>query len=205
MSELIVPLQLQDDGGAVDWVLTQQNVPYAGALGTPLGSVLGFVVVYIVDKAAVSSTLNRILDRRGVNEHARKSLMKIVTLTMAFVALGAGLTLAGLGNILQPFAAIGAAATLAIDFTMQGVIANFVTDIFIFVDKPSHINNWTEWDGNAGIAEDIPLRVTCARTFGNEPLTVPNSQLIDDVIENPAAKDKLCLQVPFGIGYSDDI
>ncbi|EMA00168.1 mechanosensitive ion channel family protein [Haloferax denitrificans] len=205
MNALALPLQLQGDGGAVGRLLTQQNVPYAETLGTLLGLVVGFAVVYIVGKAVVSSALNRVLDRRGADEHAKKPLMKIATLVVAFVALGAGFAFAGLGNILQSLATIGAAATLAIGFAMQDVIANFVAGIFIFTDKPFRINDWIEWDGNSGVVEDISFRVTRVRTFDNELLTVPNSQLTDGVIKNPVAKDKLRLQVPFGIGYDDDI
>ncbi|KAB1194608.1 mechanosensitive ion channel [Haloferax sp. MBLA0076] len=205
MSVYTLPLQLQGDGGAIGRVLAQQSIPYAGILGTLLGFVVGFVVVYIVGKALLSSILRRILDRRGADEHAQKPLMKVVTLVVAFVALGAGFALAGLGNILQSLATIGAAATLAIGFALQDVIANFVAGIFIFTDKPFRINDWIEWDGNSGVVEDISFRVTRVRTFDNELLTVPNSQLTDGVIKNPVAKDKLRLQVPFGIGYDDDI
>ncbi|MFC7129790.1 mechanosensitive ion channel family protein [Haloferax chudinovii] len=205
MNALALPLQLQGDGGTIGRLLTQQNVPYAETLGTLLGLVLGFAVIYIVGKAVVSSALNRVLDRRGADEHAKKPLMKIATLVVAFVALAAGFAFAGLGNILQSLATIGAAATLAIGFAMQDVIANFVAGIFIFTDKPFRINDWIEWDGNSGVVEDISFRVTRVRTFDNELLTVPNSQLTDGVIKNPVAKDKLRLQVPFGIGYDDDI
>ncbi|CQR50350.1 MULTISPECIES: mechanosensitive ion channel family protein [Haloferax] len=205
MNGLALPLQLQGDGGAVGRFLAQQNVPYPETLGTLLGFVLGFAVVYIVGKAVVSSLLNRVLDRRGAEEHAKKPLMKVATLVVAFVALGFGFGFAGLGNFLQSLATIGAAATLAIGFAMQDVIANFVAGIFIFTDKPFRINDWIEWDGNSGVVEDISFRVTRVRTFDNELLTVPNSQLTDGVIKNPVAKDKLRLQVPFGISYDDDI
>jgi len=88
---------------------------------------------------------------------------------------------------------------------MQDVIANFVAGVFIFTDKPFRIGDWIEWDGNSGVVEDISLRVTRVRTFDNELLTVPNSQLTDGVIKNPVAKDKLRLKFLFGIGYDDDI
>ncbi|KAB1188761.1 MULTISPECIES: mechanosensitive ion channel family protein [Haloferax] len=205
MNLFALPLQLQGDGGAIGRILAQQNIPYAGTLGAILGFIVGFAVVYIVGKAVLSSILSRVLDRRDAGEHAKKPLMKIVSLIVAFVALGAGFALAGLGNILQSLATIGAAATLAIGFALQDVIANFVAGIFIFTDKPFRINDWIEWDGNSGVVEDISFRVTRVRTFDNELLTVPNSQLTDGVIKNPVAKDKLRLQVPFGIGYDDDI
>ncbi|ELZ91403.1 putative mechanosensitive ion channel [Haloferax mucosum ATCC BAA-1512] len=205
MNTLALPLQLQGDGGAIGRFLATQNIPYAQLLGTILGFGIGFAVVYIVGKAVLSSIVSRMLDRRGADTHAKKPLMKIVTLVTAFVALGAGFGFAGLGNFLQSIATIGAAATLAIGFAMQDVIANFVAGIFIFTDRPFRIDDWIEWDGNSGVVEDISFRVTRVRTFDNELLTVPNSQLTNGVIKNPVAKDKLRLQVPFGIGYDDDI
>ena len=53
--------------------------------------------------------------------------------------------------------------------------------------------------------EDISFRETRVQPFDNELLTVPNSQLTDGVIKNPVAKGQLRVQVPFGIGYDDDI
>jgi small-conductance mechanosensitive channel len=88
---------------------------------------------------------------------------------------------------------------------MQDVIKNFVSGVFIFTDRPFKIGDWIEWDGESGIVEDISFRVSRVRTFDNELLTVPNSQLTDGVVKNPVAKDKLRLKVPFGIGYDDDI
>jgi small-conductance mechanosensitive channel len=58
---------------------------------------------------------------------------------------------------------------------------------------------------NSGIVEDISFRVSRVRTFDNELLTVPNSQLTNGVIKNPVAKDTLRLKMPFGIGYDDDV
>ncbi|MFB6159562.1 MAG: mechanosensitive ion channel domain-containing protein, partial [Haloferacaceae archaeon] len=74
---------------------------------------------------------------------------------------------------------------------MQDVIANFVAGVFIFTDRPFRIGDWIEWDGYSGIVEDISLRVTRVRTFDNELLTVPNSNLTDGVIKNPVAKEQL--------------
>jgi len=113
--------------------------------------------------------------------------------------------MAGFGNFLTALATVGAAATLAIGFALQDVLKNFAAGVFIFTDKPFRIGDWIEWDGNAGVVEDISLRVTRVRTFDNELLTVPNSNLTDDVIKNPVAKDQLRLKFLFGIGYGDDI
>jgi small-conductance mechanosensitive channel len=128
---------------------------------------------------------------------------------VAFLVLFAGVTVAfgaaGYQGFLRSLATIAAAATLAIGFALQDVIKNFVAGVFIYTDKPFRIGDWIEWQGNSGVVEDISFRVTRVRTFDNELLTVPNSNLTDGVIKNPVAKDQLRLKFMFGIGYDDDI
>jgi small-conductance mechanosensitive channel len=177
----------------------------ADAVGGAIVFLIAFVVIYAAGKVILSPVINRLLERRDLDEHARRPLRRIVSIVLVFVAISAAFGLAGFGNFLQSLATVAAAATLAIGFAMQDVLKNFVAGVFIYTDKPFRIGDWIEWDGNAGIVEDISLRVSRVRTFDNELLTVPNSQLTDGVIKNPVAKDKLRLKFVFGIGYDDDI
>ncbi|MEF8841762.1 MAG: mechanosensitive ion channel family protein [Haloarculaceae archaeon] len=179
----------------------------ADPLGIAVMFVLTFVVIYVVGRALVLPVTNRVLRSRGLEDHARKPLTKVVFLVVVFAAVAIAFGAAGLGNFLTALATIGAAATLAIGFAMQDVLKNFVAGVFIYTDQPFRIGDWIEWDDGtySGVVEDISLRVTRVRTFDNELLTVPNSQLTDDVIKNPVAKDNLRLKFVFGIGYDDDI
>ncbi|MCD2202244.1 mechanosensitive ion channel family protein [Halobacterium sp. KA-6] len=178
---------------------------YAGAVTQFLYFVAAFVAIYLVGKVVVRPLFDRVLRRRDLDAHARKPLQKLVNFAVVFVAISVAFGFAGYGNFLTSLATIAAAATLAVGFAMQDVIKNFVAGVFIYTDEPFRVDDWIEWDGNAGVVEDISLRVTRVRTFDNELLTVPNSNLTDDVIKNPVAKDKLRQQFLFGIGYDDDI
>ncbi|GAA0279296.1 mechanosensitive ion channel family protein [Halobacterium noricense] len=178
---------------------------YAGAVTQFLYFVAAFVTIYLVGKVVVRPLFDRVLRRRDLDAHARKPLQKLVNFAVVFVAISVAFGFAGYGNFLTSLATIAAAATLAVGFAMQDVIKNFVAGVFIYTDEPFRVDDWIEWDGNAGVVEDISLRVTRVRTFDNELLTVPNSNLTDDVIKNPVAKDKLRQQFLFGIGYDDDI
>ncbi|WP_251344168.1 mechanosensitive ion channel family protein [Haloplanus halophilus] len=191
--------------GAIARFLSESGVPYADAIGSAIVFVVVLAVVYVVGRAAIIPLVDRVLDSRGLEKHARKPLRKLTLLLVVFVGVAVAFGFAGYGDFLQSLATVAAAATLAIGFAMQDVIANFVAGVFIFTDKPFKIGDWIEWDGNSGIVEDISFRVTRVRTFDNELLTVPNSHLTDGVIKNPVAKGQLRLQVPFGIGYDDDI
>ena len=185
--------------------LADAGIPAASALGSAITFVVAFILLYLGSKVFALPIVRRFLNRRDLDEHARRPLLKLASIVLTFVAIAVAFTFAGFGNILTAIATVGAAATLAIGFAMQDVLSNFVAGIFIYTDKPFKIGDWIEWDGNSGVVEDISLRVTRVKTFDNELLTVPNSQLTDGVIKNPVAKDKLRLKFTFGIGYDDDI
>ena len=166
---------------------------------------LAFVVAYLVGKRAVLPLLNRVLNARNLDRHAKTPIQKVVWLLYLFVAITIAFGVAGYDDFLRSLATIAAAATLAIGFAMQDVLKNFVSGVFIFTEKPFKIGDWIEWDGNSGVVEDISLRITRLRTFDNELLTVPNSQLTDSVVKNPVDADTLRLKFVFGIGYDDDV
>jgi small-conductance mechanosensitive channel len=192
-------------GGFISRFLAQNGVPYADTIGGLVSFVVAFVVIYLVGRAILFPLLDRVFEARGLETHAIRPLKKVAGVLVVFVAIAVAFGFAGYGNFLTSLATIAAAATLAIGFAMQDVIKNFVAGVFIFTDRPFKIGDWIEWDDQSGIVEDISFRVSRVRTFDNELLTVPNSQLTDGVVKNPVAKDKLRLQVPFGIGYDDDI
>ncbi len=198
----MIPLQ------ANTWIARQLadfGIPAADAVGSALSFIVAFLALYLASKIFILPVVHRFLGRRDLDEHAKRPLLKLASIVLTFVAIAFAFTFAGFGNILTAIATVGAAATLAIGFAMQDVLSNFVAGIFIYTDRPFRIGDWIEWDGNSGVVEDISLRVTRVRTFDNELLTVPNSQLTDGVIKNPVAKDKLRLKFVFGIGYDDDI
>ena len=186
-------------------LLSGLGVPAAGSIASAAVFVVVFVLVYVLGKAIVLPIVDRSLKSRDLDTHARRPLKKVVSIGIVFVAISVAFGMAEYGNFLQSLATIAAAATLAIGFAMQDVIKNFVAGVFIYTDKPFRIGDWIEWDGNSGVVEDISLRVSRVRTFDNELLTVPNSNLTDGVIKNPVAKEQLRLKFLFGIGYDDDI
>jgi small-conductance mechanosensitive channel len=196
---------LQGGGGTIARALAENGIPYADALGSAIAFVVALAVVYLVGRTLLLPLIDRVMDAQDLETHAKKPLRKLTMVVVVFAGITVAFGFAGYGDFLQSLATVAAAATLAIGFAMQNVIANFVAGVFIFTDKPFRIGDWIEWDGNSGIVEDISFRVTRVRTFDNELLTVPNANLTDDVIKNPVAKGQLRLQVPFGIGYDDDV
>lgn len=169
--------------------------------------IVAFGILVFVGRVVVLPLIERAFDRRELELHAQRPLMKIAWFGVLFVAVAVAFGFAGFGNFLTSLATIAAAAALAIGIAMQSVISNFVAGVFIFTEKPFRIGDWIEWNQGeySGVVEDISLRVTRVRTFDNELITVPNSALTNNELKNPVAKDKLRQKFVFGIGYDDDI
>lgn len=200
---MIGPAQLS--GGPIGDLLAGVGIPFAAFLGSVIAFVIVFVIVYYGGKAVLNPVLTRGMDRRGLDKHAKQPVRKLTAAVILFVAIAAAFGAAGFTSFLQSLATIAAAGTLAIGFALKDVIKNFVAGIFIYTDGPFRIGDWIEWDDHSGVVEDISLRVTRVRTFDNELLTVPNSTLTDGVIKNPVEGDMLRRTFVFGIGYEDDI
>jgi small-conductance mechanosensitive channel len=177
----------------------------ADAAAAAVVFVVVFLAIYVASKLAVLPLIERLLQRREIDEHVRKPLILLIYGVTLFFGLALAFSLAGLGNILVALSTVTAAATLAVGFAMQDVLKNFVAGVFIYTDEPFRTGDWIEWEGNAGYIEDISLRVSRVRTFDNEHLTVPNSQLTDGVIKNYDKNRTLRVKFTFRISFEDDI
>ena len=178
---------------------------YPGILGAIGTFLVAFVVVYLVGRVVVVPLVKRAMKARGFNETIRSLAEDVLAALVLFAALAVALALAGFGTFLAAFATIGGALALALGFAAQDLVGNFVAGVFILKDKPFEVGDWIERDDIVGRVEDIDLRVTTVRTFDNEKITVPNSELADNPVKNPVAYDKLRQKFVFGIGYDDDI
>lgn len=200
---MIAPFQVS--GGPLGELLAAAGIPFAPFLGSVVAFIIVFALLFYGGKAILNPIITRGMDRRGLDEHAKQPIRKLTAALVLFIAVAGAFGAAGFTSFLQSLATIAAAATLAIGFALQDVIKNFVAGIFIYTDRPFRIGDWIEWDGHSGVVEDISLRVSRVRSFDNELMTVPNSNLTDGVIKNPVEGDMLRRTFTFGIGYEDEI
>ncbi|MFB6125842.1 MAG: mechanosensitive ion channel family protein [Halolamina sp.] len=166
---------------------------------------VGFVAVYLLGRVAFVPLVSRALDTRGFGATVKSLGESVAGAIALFAAVAVAFTVAGFGSFLGAFATLGGALALAAGFAAQELLGNFVAGVFILKDEPFAVGDWIEWDGNAGIVEDIDLRVTRVRTFDNERITVPNGDLANNAVKNPVAYDRLRQKFVFGIGYDDDV
>ncbi|QLH82818.1 mechanosensitive ion channel family protein [Halosimplex pelagicum] len=162
-------------------------------------------VVFLIGQLVVEPLARLVLDRWNLDRTLERALLKVIGVAVVVVALAAGVAAAGFTALLGGSALVVAALTLAVGFAAQDVLSNFVAGLFIVQDRNFNIDDWIEWDGRAGFIEDIGFRVTRVRTFDNETVTVPNTELATTAVTNRMSNEQLRISYSFGIGYADDI
>lgn len=85
-----------------------------------------------------------------------------------------------IGNLLTGLSIVGAAVALAARESIENLIASFV----IFFDKPFETGEVVKIKEFVGTVEKIGLRSTRIRTFDRTLVTVPNKQMVDNMLDN---------------------
>lgn len=121
---------------------------------------------------------------------------------MAFVVVTA---LGQLGVDTKSFAAIIAAAGLAIGLALQGSLSNFAAGVFIIVFRPFKAGDVVNGAGIEGTVEEVQIFSTALNTGDNKRIIVPNSALMTGTITNITANPSRRVDLQFSIGAGQDL
>lgn len=161
-----------------------------------------FVIGRWVAKILIS-VLNKVMVKRQLDA----TLIGFIT-SLCYMALLAMVSIAAIGKLgvdTTSFAAIIAAAGLAIGFALQGSLGNFAAGVMLILFRPFKKGDFIEAAGVMGVVEDIAVFATTMKTGDNKKVIVPNSNLTGGNITNYSANDTRRVDMTFGIGYQDDI
>ncbi|MEL7058589.1 MAG: mechanosensitive ion channel domain-containing protein [Acidobacteriota bacterium] len=185
----------------IDWIARLQEVVagYAPrAVGAALILVLGFFAARLLSKLVA-----RVTRRTGLDATLGAFLGNLTYFAaLAFVFLAA---LDRLGVNTTSFAAVVAAAGLAIGLALQDSLGNFAAGFMLIMLRPFSSGDFVEVAGIAGVVESISIFSTSLRTPDNKAIIVPNGSIVSDNIINYSRKDTRRIDLVFGIGYDDNL
>ncbi|MDD4855397.1 MAG: mechanosensitive ion channel family protein [Sulfuricurvum sp.] len=140
------------------------------------------------DKHAFDVTLSRF---------AANGVRILIFGAMIIVAIGK------LGISIAPFIAAVGAIFLTAGLAIQGSVANFAAGISLIISRPFKIGDTILVNKIYGEVEEIKLAYTTLRTEDEELITVPNKNMIGEVLVN-SFKYRI-VESCVGISYNDDI
>lgn len=91
---------------------------------------------------------------------------------------------------------------IAIAFAAQKTIENVFGSFAIAGDRPFRIGDFVSIAGTIGTIEDVGLRSTRIRTLARTVVTMPNSSVMSESIENYAVRDRFLYNPTIGVLYS---
>lgn len=132
-----------------------------------------------------------------LGKFAANAVRILVLGAMVVVAIGK------LGISVAPFIAAIGAIFLTAGLAIQGSVANFAAGISLVISRPFKIGDTILINNIYGEVEEIKLAYTTLRTEDEELITVPNKNMIGEVIVN--SFDYRIVESRVGIAYSDDV
>ena len=147
--------------------------------------ILGALALYIVGRWLISlvvSAVQRVLTKQRIEptvmRFAGNTLSVVLNVTLVVAILGY------FGVQTTTFAALIAAAGLAVGTAWAGLLANFAAGAFLLVLRPFKVGDFISAGGITGTVHEIGLFVTTFDTPDNVRTFVGNNKIFSDTIQN---------------------
>jgi len=160
--------------------------------------IIGFYIANLLTRIA-----RKRMEKNNVDVTTRKFLGSIINVGLKTLVVISSIATLGVDS--TTFAAVLAAAGLAIGLALQGSLANFAGGVLIVIFKPFEVGDFIKAQGHSGIVEEIQIFYTIIRTFDNQIIIVPNGELSNSSVINVNKLAKRRVDMNFGVGYGDDI
>ena len=168
---------LQQVGKLMDMV-TEFAVQYGfQILGALIFLVIGLKVASWAGKKVNNICLGRDMDQTLAGFTG--NIVKI--LIIVFVAIA---TLSNFGISIAPLIALAGASAFGATLAIQGPLSNYGAGLSIILGRPFKIGSTVAICGVSGVVEDIKLAATELVGEDGERITVPNKQIVGEVIVN---------------------
>jgi len=164
-------------------------------------AILIFVIGRMISNA-VHRLIVRVLENRKVDQTASRFVANIAS--VAIMVLVVITALGQLGIPTTQFAALIAAAGLAIGLALQGNLSNFAAGFLIIIFRPFKAGDEIAGGGTAGVVEEVQVFTTIITTPDNKRIIVPNSKFTSDSITNFTAHPSRRVDLPFVAGLQND-
>ena len=125
------------------------------------------------------------------------NVAKILVFTaMSIIALGK------VGISIAPFVAAIGAISLTAGLALQGSVSNYAAGILLIINRPFKVGDTLSVAGVYGVVEEIKLAYTALRNEDEELITIPNKQMIGDILIN--SFEFRVVEMNIGIAYGSE-
>uniref|UniRef100_A0A7J2TGD1 Mechanosensitive ion channel family protein n=1 Tax=Archaeoglobus fulgidus TaxID=2234 RepID=A0A7J2TGD1_ARCFL len=164
-----------------------------------------FAFIVIVAVLLIAKFVTMSLKKSLVDKMRKDQLQILLKIVYAiFLLLAIAVVTPILGVNLTGLLVAGGIVGIAIGFASQKVVSNFLSGVFLLLERPIKIGDQIIVGNVAGFVEDMSIMSTIVRTYDGLYVRVPNEQLFSSSITNPVANVARRFEYTISIRYSDD-
>ncbi len=186
---------------------TSKYVDMAIEYGFEYGpKIIGAFIIFIIGKwiaKRIQALVVKLMRKNDIDATLVSFIESIVYILLMIVVILAALNALGVNT--TSFAAILAAAGLAIGLALQGTLGNVGSGVLLIFFRPFNVGDFVTVGGETGAVEGISMFATTLHTVDNKVIIVPNTAVTGGNITNFSAKETRRIDLVFGIGYDDDL
>ena len=168
-----------------------------------LVAAITILVGFLLLRRLLARPLEAVLRRAGIDETARRFVDLVVRATLLVVGLVIALGQLGV-NTASLVASLGVAG-LTLGFAARDTLANVISGLFIFWDRPFVMGDLVEIEGQYGRVATITLRSTRVVTPDGRMLAIPNSAVVNSVVASYTNFPNLRIEIPVTVGPNEEL
>ena len=171
------------------------------AINVALAIVVFYVGRFIIRR--IVKLIQTVFLRRQIDKSLSSFIVSLVNIVLYFILI---VTIIGiLGIETTSFLAIFASAGVAIGMALSGTLQNFAGGVLILLLKPYKVGDYIEVKGFAGTVKEIQIFFTVITTYDNKSISIPNSALSNDSVNNWSRESYRRVSWTVGMSYGDNV
>jgi small conductance mechanosensitive channel len=137
------------------------------------------------------------------HEQQRTALNVIEKLVVGFIiVIGITIALKIVGIDISLLVGVG---LVGLSYALKDIIQNYVAGILIFLKAPFKIGDIVKIKSYVGRVDKMEFQSTSLKTFDNRDITIYNSDIMTQSIENYSRHNMRRLEIDVSLGYGSDV
>ncbi len=176
----------------------------AAALPNFVLAIIVLLLFYLVARGAKSllnKTLSKWVDNKNLLDLSSQIVFTIILAIGVFFALG----VLNLDKTVTSLLAGAGVIGLALSFAFQDLATNFVSGVFITIQKPLRVGDLVETNSYTGIVKRIGLRAIDIEDFNGRYIIIPSKEVFQKPLVNYNETPYRRINLSVGVSYGDDM
>lgn len=163
------------------------------------------ILIYYIGRILIrflNKLVERILTRRKVEKSVKTFLKSLVNITLTILLIIAVINELGIDT--TSFAALLAAAGVAIGMALSGNLQNFAGGIVVLLFKPYKVGDFIDAQNVSGTVKEIQVFHTILVTADNRLIYIPNGPMSSGTVINHSHTPNCAVEWTISIDYGED-